>query len=206
MALGSAMRVLPMGPLAVLVEHPPGGPARFADAIRSRHWSGVVDVVPAERTVLVRCDAPERLAVVADRLTGLRPHDAESGLRRHVTIPVVYDGEDLDAVAAGLGLTTDEVAELHHRAEYEVAFCGFAPGFGYLTGLPPQLHLPRRPTPRMRVPAGSVAIAAGYTAVYPSGSPGGWHLIGRTDVVVFDPHRSAPSLLHPGTLVRFEPA
>ena len=93
----------------------------------------------------------------------------------------------------------------HSDATYRAAFCGFAPGFAYLTGLDPALQLPRRATPRTRVPAGSVAIAAGYSAVYPTTSPGGWHLVGHTDAVLFDADRDPPALIAPGTTVHFVP-
>jgi KipI family sensor histidine kinase inhibitor len=120
-----------------------------------------------------------------------------------VEIPVVYDGEDLAEVAAACGTSTDEVVRRHLAGRYECAFCGFAPGFAYLTGLDPGLQLPRRATPRTRVPAGAVAIAAEYTAVYPSPSPGGWHLLGRTDAVLWDVSRPEPASIRPGTTVRF---
>ena len=123
-----------------------------------------------------------------------------------VRIPVVYDGPDLAEVADATGLTTREVVGLHTAATYRVDFCGFAPGFGYLSGLPEALHRPRRQTPRTRVPAGAVAIASHYSAVYPTASPGGWHLLGSTDVSMFDPARTPPALLAPGTRVRFEVA
>ncbi len=100
-------------------------------------------------------------------------------------------------------MSRQEVVERHTAPTYRCAFCGFAPGFAYLTGLDPALHLPRRPTPRTRVPAGSVAIAAEYAAVYPSASPGGWHLIGHTDATMWDATRDEPALVRPGTLVRF---
>jgi KipI family sensor histidine kinase inhibitor len=122
-----------------------------------------------------------------------------------LVIPVRYDGPDLAAVAGAAGLSAGQVVALHSGAVYEVAFCGFAPGFGYLTGLPEPLHMPRRATPRTTVPAGSVAIAAGYAAVYPGASPGGWHLLGATDLILFDPVRDPPALLAPGTRVRFDP-
>lgn len=198
------MRVLPMGPAAVLVEDPPGGPAAWAAAVRAARWPGVVDVVPAAATVLIRCADPAALHAVEPRVDGVRPIDLGSA-GGEVVVPVRYDGPDLDAVAAATGLTPDEVVAAHSGAAYRVAFCGFAPGFAYLTGLPAGLHLPRRDTPRARVPAGSVAIAAGYTAVYPGVSPGGWHLIGTTDLVMFDAGREPPALLEPGLAVRFEP-
>lgn len=196
------MRILPMGPQAVLVEDPPGGPAAWSLGLRSRGEPGVVDVVPAAETVLVVCDRPEVLADLTDSLPAVTPLDAGASAQV-VEIPVVYDGDDLATVAAAVGCTVDRVVELHGSVDYEVAFCGFAPGFAYLAGLPDELRLPRRATPRTRVPAGSVAIAAGYSAVYPTESPGGWHLLGHTDLVLFDVERDPPALLTPGTRVRF---
>jgi KipI family sensor histidine kinase inhibitor len=122
---------------------------------------------------------------------------------RTVEIQVVYDGPDLEAVAQAAGLGPTEVVRLHAGSTYEVETIGFAPGFAYLVGLDPRLHLPRRATPRTRVPAGSLAIAGGYTGVYPFESPGGWHLIGRvSDVSMFGPEGA---LLHLGDRVRFVP-
>jgi KipI family sensor histidine kinase inhibitor len=120
-----------------------------------------------------------------------------------VTIDVRYDGADLAEVAERCGLSVSDVVELHSEAEYTVAFCGFMPGFAYLVGLPPALHLPRRETPRTRVPAGSVAIAAEFASVYPRQSPGGWHLLGTTDVELWHDDAEPPALLTPGTTVRF---
>jgi KipI family sensor histidine kinase inhibitor len=120
-----------------------------------------------------------------------------------VSIPVTYDGEDLTTVATLTGLSVAEVIDRHTSGVYEVAFVGFAPGFAYLTGLDPTLHVPRLATPRTRVPEGSVAIAGPYAAVYPTPSPGGWNLLGRTAIPVFDPRREPPALLAPGTRVRF---
>ncbi len=110
------------------------------------------------------------------------------------------------SVAEATGLAVDEVIDRHVIGEYSVAFCGFSPGFAYMTGLDPVLHLDRRDTPRTRVPAGSVAIAADYTSVYPSPSPGGWHLLGRTDAALWDTERPEPALLAPGTTVRLPTA
>jgi KipI family sensor histidine kinase inhibitor len=120
-----------------------------------------------------------------------------------VEIPVTYDGEDLGEVAALTGLSEAEVVARHQGASYRVAFCGFSPGFAYLTGLPRELHVPRRETPRTVVPAGSVAVAGDYASVYPRASPGGWRLLGRTDVPLWDLDRDPPALLRPGTRVRF---
>jgi len=121
-------------------------------------------------------------------------------------ILVHYDGADLEAVARLSGLSAAEVVARHCAPVYTVAFCGFAPGFAYLAGLDDALRLPRRAVPRTRVPAGSVAIADRYTAVYPHSSPGGWNLLGRTDAVVWDAEREPPAMLAPGGRVRFVPA
>lgn len=131
------------------------------------------------------------------------PADARAAT---VTLTVEYDGEDLPAVAKVSGLSVQDVVDLHSRAIYRVAFNGFSPGFAYLSGLPTELRLPRRATPRTRVPAGSLAIAAHYCAIYPHASPGGWHLIGSCDAELFDHSRNPPALLQPGTHVRFEQA
>jgi KipI family sensor histidine kinase inhibitor len=122
-----------------------------------------------------------------------------------VHVPVTYNGEDLDEVARRTGLTRQMVIEIHCSREYRVYMLGFAPGFAYLGNLDSRLALPRRDTPRKRVPAGSVAIAEVQTAVYPSSTAGGWHLIGRTDLEMFDIRRNPPALLAPGDRVVFEP-
>jgi KipI family sensor histidine kinase inhibitor len=186
---------------------------RWHAAIEAARIDGVLDVVPGERTVVVTAGAdrddpralPAALAAL-DALDAEEPRADRPRQRRLVEIPVRYDGEDLEEVAHRSGLGPDEVVRLHHEADYGVAFCGFAPGFAYLTGLPAALHLPRRATPRPRVPAGSVAIATRYAGVYPQASPGGWWLLGRTDLRMFDPDRSPPALLEPGDRVRFTPA
>lgn len=144
-----------------------------------------------------------RLAVVLQEAQRTAPgeHDAP----RVIRIPVTYDGEDLDAVARLTGLSTRSVTELHASLEYRVYMLGFAPGFAYLGDIDARLALPRRDSPRKRVPAGSVAIAERQTAVYPSSTPGGWHLIGRTRMTMFDPARDPPATLRVGDRVRFEP-
>jgi KipI family sensor histidine kinase inhibitor len=199
-----AVRVLDVGPLARLVEVAPGTAAAWAVALRAEGIPGVVDVVPAARTVLVRCADRSAVALVTSRV----PHiDASAEDPRHghavVEIPVVYDGEDLEDVARATGLDPDEVIVRHSGSSFRVDFCGFAPGFAYLRGLDESLWLPRRPTPRTRVPTGSVAIASEYSAVYPGVSPGGWHLLGSTPTRVWDVDRDPPALLEPGTDVRF---
>ena len=204
------MKVLEVGPLARLVEVEPGTAAGWAAALRAERIPGVVDVVPAARTVLVRCADRSAVAQVTARVPHIasasRPvKEAEDGAGGHrpVDIPVVYDGEDLDEVARATGLDPDEVIARHSGSRFRVDFCGFAPGFAYLSGLDEALWVPRRATPRTRVPAGSVAIATCYSAVYPGVSPGGWHLLGRTPTRVWDAERDPPALLEPGTDVRF---
>ena len=122
------------------------------------------------------------------------------------SVAVAYDGPDLEDIARLAGLSVGEIVTLHSSVEYTVAFIGFQPGFPYLVGLPPELVMPRLETPRARVPAGSVAIAGEYTGIYPSATPGGWRLIGRTDVRLFDVSSESPALLSPGDRVRFVPA
>lgn len=179
---------------------------RLHRALRDEAFPGVTDIVPGERTVLLitepdACDLDRLAARVATLAAGApEAEDAPP-----VAIPVRYDGEDLDEVAELTGLTVREVVERHSAAEYSVAYLGFSPGFGYLTGLETVLHVPRRALPRTSVPAGSVAIAGSYTAVYPSPSPGGWRLLGHTDLTMWDVRREPPSLLRPGLRVRFVP-
>lgn len=201
-------RLLPVGDAAVLVDL--GDLAEvlaWSAALQSRPLPGVVDVVPAARTVLVRWDATRTTAeAVRAALGRLRPAPAlltpppDVGI---VEVPVVYDGPDLGEVARLTGLGEDAVVARHCGSPWRVAFGGFAPGFGYLVGGEPALHVPRRAQPRIRVPAGSVALAGEYSAVYPRQSPGGWQLIGRTDLAVWDPGRDPPALLAPGRWVRF---
>ncbi|MBB4688097.1 5-oxoprolinase subunit B family protein [Amycolatopsis jiangsuensis] len=167
--------------------------------------AGLVELVPAARTLLVQFDpARTDVATISRALTDLSIVERPVGEADEVTLPVRYDGADLAEVAEASGLDVDEVVRRHSSTTYVAAFCGFAPGFAYLTGLDPALHLPRRSTPRTRVPAGAVAVAGEYTAVYPHPSPGGWHLLGHTDAPVWDVDRPRPNLLAPGTRVRFE--
>ena len=124
---------------------------------------------------------------------------------RHHRIAVRYDGPDLDSVAAATGLDREKVVEIHSSRTYDVDLLGFVPGFAYLSALDPRLELPRREHPRPRVPAGSVAIAARMTGIYPFATPGGWHILGSSVEVMFDPRRPDPSLFRPGDTVKFEP-
>jgi KipI family sensor histidine kinase inhibitor len=160
---------------------------------------GIEELVPAARTVLVK----GALAQVRDVLATVDLTHVPETRSREVTIPVTYDGPDLGLVAETANVSQEEVVRLHTGATYEVAFCGFAPGFGYLTGLPPSLQQSRLDSPRTKVPAGSVAIAGEFTAAYPRATPGGWRLIGRTDITLFDPKAETPALLQPGDRVRF---
>lgn len=198
-------RVLPCGDRAVLLE------LGDLDAVLGLHAAlaaepppGVVELVPAARTILVAFD-PERTGAdrLAEALAAMRPAAAARERGRLVEVPVTYDGEDLGEVAELAGCSPEEVVRRHAGGEYVAAFCGFAPGFAYLDGLDPELHVPRRDDPRTRVPAGAVAVAGRYTAVYPRPSPGGWRLIGRTDLQLWDVHADPPAVLTPGTRVRF---
>ncbi|PWS51244.1 allophanate hydrolase, partial [Streptomyces sp. FT05W] len=164
----------------LLVELPSGEDAEafHAELLRRRAAGelAVREIVPGARTVLL--DGVEDRAL-AGRLRSWTVPPLDRGEGEAVEIPVVYDGPDLADVAEAWGVAVDEVPRLHARTEFRVAFCGFAPGFGYLTGLPGHLSVPRRTTPRTRVPAGALALAGPYTGVYPRTSPGGWQLIGR---------------------------
>jgi KipI family sensor histidine kinase inhibitor len=174
-------------------------------ALREADLPGVVDLVPAARTVLIRLDpAVTSPAKVRAATAGLRVDDARPAAAGTVEIPVRYDGPDLDDVAAHLGATPDQVVAWHTGSPWTVAFAGFAPGFGYLTGGDPRLDVPRRRSPRTRIPAGSVGLAGRYSGVYPSDSPGGWQLIGSTPTRMWDPNRPEPALLVPGVRVIFK--
>lgn len=180
--------------------------------IRARHPTWLRDLVPAYASVGVFFDPDQTEAdAVREWLSGhLESLPASVGgdtvPARTVEIPVVYGGDagpDLDSAAAELGIAPSQLVQRHAAGDYTVAMIGFAPGFPYLLGLDPALALPRLPTPRTRVPAGSVGIGGAQTGIYPRESPGGWRLIGRTSRVLFDPSRDSPSLLAPGDRVRF---
>ena len=190
----------------MLVQLPDAAAARaLASSLRAVADDRVEEVVPGARTVLVVTREAAELAGVRELLEQLPPGVGATGPTDEVVIPVSYDGADLEAVARAVGLTVEEVVARHAGATYVVEFVGFAPGFGYLSGLDPALQLPRLTNPRPSVPAGSVAIAGAYTAVYPRSSPGGWLLLGRTDVALFDVDADPPSALVAGTVVRFVP-
>jgi KipI family sensor histidine kinase inhibitor len=206
------MRVPPVSPVgdrAVLAECVDHVDAReLAAVVRDARVDGVTDVVPAERSVLIIFAKPTARAAGIDAVRAAiaggeaAPAGSAGSL---VELPTKYDGADLDEVARLAGLSRDEVVRRHAAAEYTVMFIGFLPGFAYLDGLDPALVVGRRDSPRTRVPAGSVAIAAGMAAVYPRESPGGWQVLGKTSATMFDPDRPQPSLLEAGTRVRFVP-
>ncbi|GAA3757607.1 KipI family sensor histidine kinase inhibitor [Spinactinospora alkalitolerans] len=165
---------------------------------------GVVDVVPAARTVLLRMrPGAGNVDTVAAAVRGLRLRPGQRADAGEAEIPVAYDGADLADVAGLTGMSEREVVAAHTGAAWTVAFCGFAPGFGYMVSDDPRLHVPRRKEARTRVPAGAVGLAGEFSGVYPRRSPGGWQLIGRTDTAIWDLERDPPGLLRPGVRVRF---
>jgi KipI family sensor histidine kinase inhibitor len=199
------MRILPNGDAAVIVELPDlTTMLGLYAALAAAPPPGVLDLVPAARTLMVRID-PARTdpTTVAAAVRATRPEAAAPRSAETVTLPVVYDGPDLADVATHCGLTPDEVVDAHTGRPWRVAFVGFAPGFAYLADGDSRLHVPRRPTPRVRVPAGAVGLAGEFSGVYPVSSPGGWQLIGHTTTPMWDLDRDPPALLRPGTRVRF---
>lgn len=200
------MRVRRCGADAVLVEV---DSLDEVDAVRGAlvhaDLPGLVDLVPAARTVLVAFEPGSggvaRLRPLLDTVDLSVRAVSEP---REVVVPVRYDGPDLELIARTAGTDVDGVVALHTGGQYKVAFCGFAPGFAYMVGLPDALRQPRLDNPRKSVPRGSVGIAGEFTGAYPTASPGGWRLLGRTDAVLFDPVRAPAALLAPGDLVRFE--
>lgn len=201
--------IRPFGEAALLVDLESAAEAQaLAASLREDPVPGIVEAVPGLSSLLVDLDPlateADRIgASLEERLRGLDTSPRAGTLHR---IGVLYDGPDLDEVAAIAGLTTAEVVALHGSVELRVIFCGFAPGFAYLGDLPPELWVERLATPRTRTPAGSVAIAGPMSGIYPADLPGGWRVIGRTDARLFDPSRTPPALLVPGDRVRFEPA
>ncbi len=199
------MRILPSGTTSLLVELDDLDQVlALSAALRARPPVGVVDLVPAARTVLLVADphltslAALEAAVRGTSLLHVSPEGG--GL---VEIPVRYGGEDLTATAELLGCSPGALVRQHAAHDWRVAFCGFAPGFAYLTS-PSWLHdVPRQATPRVRVPPGSVALAGEFSGIYPRASPGGWQIIGQTDLAVFDVAREPAALLGPGRRVRF---
>ena len=206
-------RLLPSGEQAVLVELD-----TLEEVLELHHllWvdqrpPGLLDAVTGARTLLLVVDSPAALQAARSAAQEAqqqlsRPAGAaasEQGAAADVVVPVHYDGPDLAEVAALTGLTSREVVAAHTGRVWRVAFAGFAPGFAYLVGGDPRLHVPRRPTPRTSVPAGAVGLAGEFSGVYPRSSPGGWQLIGRTEQVLWDLDRDPPALLRPGLRVQF---
>ncbi|GAB3259835.1 allophanate hydrolase subunit 1 [Alteromonas gracilis] len=201
------MRLLPYGDRALLVELDDGEQALgLAHALREDPPAALDELVPAARTVLLAAteghgvpalrEAVQRLGAGANAVAGTPTDEV-------VEIPVVYDGPDLADVARLTGLDEAAVVAAHTGQTWRVAFGGFAPGFGYLLGEDDRLHVPRREESRTRVPAGAVGLAGEYSGVYPRESPGGWQLIGHTDLAMFDLDRDPAALLRPGVGVRF---
>ncbi len=201
------MRLLPYGDRAILVELPDFDTRRRLDEVlRAGPIDGVVEHVPAARTVLVRAGTAAELPRIAARLRGLRLDAVPAGAEARaepVEIPVRYDGADLADLARHLGERPGDVVARHTRQTWTVEFSGFTPGFGYLVGDEGGPEVPRRDSPRTRIPAGAVGLAGPFTGVYPRSSPGGWQLIGTTDARMWDTTRQPPALLTPGTRVRF---
>ena len=196
-----SIRTVPVGRHALLAEVASTAEAtRLYAALRAAALE-VEDLVPAARTVLL--DGVADHDAVRAFLAAWSP-DAPDGAPGHVVeVPTTYDGDDLDDVARSWDMTRAEVVATHTSTEHVVAFCGFAPGFAYCTGLPRHLHVPRLARPRTRVPAGSVGLAGEYTGIYPTSSPGGWRLLGTTDLTLWDATAEPPATLSPGTRVRF---
>lgn len=206
------MTIRRAGERALLVETGSLEVSHRLDALlRADRPVGVEEIVPGPETVLVVAPGMERsrLASLLSSLLSTAHAAASQGPpedARSVVVPMTYDGEDLESVASLSGMSVDEVIERHSGSEFVVGWLGFAPGFAYLIGLDPALHLPRLAVPRTSVPPGSVAIAGPYSAVYPAASPGGWRLLGHTGLRVWDPNADPPAALPPGTRVRFRPS
>ena len=199
------MRFLPVNLNAMLIELDDlDQTLTLLDGLQNRPLAGVLELIPAARTILVHFDplqvAAAELAARIGRLD-ITARVERSG--RLVEIPVRYEGDDLEEVARILGIGIPEVIERHTGSTYTVAFTGFAPGFAYLSGGHPSLNVPRRKTPRTRIPAGAVGLAGLFSGVYPQASPGGWQIIGVTDTPMWDLNRKEPALLQPGHRVRF---
>ena len=218
------MEIVPLGDSALIVHVR----ERFEDApdqtltevlrtfrrLQDAAIPGVIEVAPAYTTVAVFFDPDPTLDRLMERVREVVAAEAKRGRRarsarsdsRSIEIPVCYDAEfalDLDHVASQAQLTTKEVVDLHSAAEYRVSCIGFVPGFPFLTGLPKELATPRRANPRKEIPPGSVGIGGAQTGIYPLRSPGGWNLIGRTPLRLFDPEKTPPAFLRAGDRVRF---
>ena len=194
-------RIIPAGAHARLVEVADANAAVSLALWARERGVQATEIVPGAATVLF--DGLTAVNDLPDVLAGWRP-DAPRAQGREVVVAVAYDGPDLAAVADLWGVSTAEVVRRHTSVEFTSAFCGFAPGFAYLAGLPPEWAVPRLDQPRPRVEPGSVGLADAWCGVYPTASPGGWRLLGRTEAPLWDLARDEPALLPPGTRVRFE--
>lgn len=199
------LRLLPAGTGLLMVELDDlTATLALMDRLIETPLGGVTELVPAARTVMIAYDPllTDRMTIAAALarmdLTGPKPREG-----REIEIPVTYDGADLGDVAAHLGWSVNTLIRRHTEATYTVAFTGFAPGFAYMVSDDPAFDVPRRPSPRTRIPAGAVAIAGRFGGIYPSDSPGGWQLLGITPLRLWDTHREPPALLQPGDRVRF---
>lgn len=205
------MRVVPYGQRAWLLQLGSAAEVRSVDAalrlLRSEGgapWDAMVDVVPAARTVMVTVASIAHAVALKSPLASLTDLPQQSPpAGACIEIPVLYDGPDLETVAHQCQLSVDDVIARHTASPWTVAFGGFAPGFSYLADGDPHLRVPRRDEPRTAVPAGAVALAEGYSAIYPRRSPGGWQIIGHTTAAMWDPTRTQPALLQPGMSVSF---
>ncbi|GJF11322.1 allophanate hydrolase [Mycolicibacterium cyprinidarum] len=207
MHTSSASNVLDYGDRALLLEfNSTAEVLAWTEALRAAALSGVVDIVPASRTILVKLAGSEYQATTRQGLHRLRPTTdagAEADGRADIVIDVTYDGADLEDVARLTGLAPQEIVAAHTGRPWRVGFSGFAPGFAYLVGGDERLTVPRRSDPRTKVPVGSVGLAGEFSGIYPRESPGGWQLIGRTAAVLWDLDRDHPALLTPGMRVQF---
>jgi 5-oxoprolinase (ATP-hydrolysing) subunit B len=197
------------GDRSLLLDLPAHSVAGLTASLMTGPWAPRLEsVVPTSATVLVTLhrqkDLPELRAYIGEFPRDPSEVVATLPERRNITIPVVYDGPDLKFVAEQCGLTPSAVIDEHTRTEHSVAFFGFAPGFAYIDGLSPKLNLPRRDTPRTSIPAGSVAIAANQSVVYPGDTPGGWHLIGRTTTRLWNLEETPPAKFNVGDKIIFE--
>ena len=197
------MRVLPSGSRGLLLEMDSLEEVLARYAALQEVDLPVLDLVPAGRTILVVADRGTDLKELRQQVLQVEPGKHTGSEREPVEVPVRYDGEDLHEAAELLGWSPEELVRRHQEEEWTVAFCGFAPGFGYIAGTRFAWDTPRRSSPRTRVPAGALALAGEFTAVYPRASPGGWQLVGHALVDMFDLDRDPPSLLLPGAPVRF---
>ena len=196
-------RLLPYGAGAVLLECADLAETQRLRPVIAQRFGAVTEIVPGARTLLLRLDRPLDAAERQDLLDLPGADAPAAGDQETVALPVDYSGPDLAEVAERTGRSPDEVVAAHTGQTWTVAFCGFAPGFGYLVGEDERLRVPRRSQPRTTVPAGAVGLADAFSGVYPRSGPGGWQLIGSTDVAMWDIDRDPPALLQPGGRVRF---